>query len=401
MENICVIGLGYVGLPVALAISKKFNTIGYDIDKKRLFNLKRKIDSNNEFSKKDFLKKKISFTNNYKEIKDCNFFIVCVPTPITKNNIPDLRLVDKSVSLLAKVVKNGDIIVLESTVYPGITEKFSKKLSLKVKLDNNKDFFTCYSPERINPGDNSKKLNNIEKIFAIDTNNTAILNRIKKIYTLISKKIVFTKNIPEAETAKAIENTQRDLNIALYNELLVLSDKMNLNFNEVIRLASSKWNFLKFKPGLVGGHCLPVDPYYLSYIAVKNKFKMRVALAGRTVNNDMKNFVLQKFYSDIKSKNIKKNSNILLVGLSYKYGVADLRNSLNLEIFEQIRKKFKKTKYFDPFVNEKNNFKSLKNLKNFKTIIFLSYGKKFVNIFKRLKRKKVNIIDPFRYYEKF
>ena len=340
MENICVIGLGYVGLPVALAISKKFNTIGYDIDKKRLFNLKKKIDSNNEFSKKDFLKKKISFTNNYKEIKDCNFFIVCVPTPITKNNVPDLRLVDKSVSLLAKVIKNGDIIVLESTVYPGITEKFSKKLSLKVKLDNNKDFFTCYSPERINPGDNSKKLKNIEKVFAINTNNIDILNRIKKIYNLISKKIIFTKNIREAETAKAIENTQRDLNIALYNELLVLSDKMNLNFNEVIRLASSKWNFLKFKPGLVGGHCLPVDPYYLSHIAAKNKFKMRVALAGRAVNNNMKNFVLQKFYSSVKRKKIKRNSNILLVGLSYKYGVADLRNSLNLEIFEQIKKKF-------------------------------------------------------------
>ena len=401
MENICVIGLGYVGLPVALAISKKFNTIGYDIDKKRLFNLKKKIDSNNEFSKKDFLKKKISFTNNYKEIKDCNFFIVCVPTPITKNNVPDLRLVDKSVSLLAKVIKNGDIIVLESTVYPGITEKFSKKLSLKVKLDNNKDFFTCYSPERINPGDNSKKLKNIEKVFAINTNNIDILNRIKKIYNLISKKIIFTKNIPEAETAKAIENTQRDLNIALYNELLVLSDKMNLNFNEVIRLASSKWNFLKFKPGLVGGHCLPVDPYYLSYIAAKNKFKMRVALAGRTVNNNMKNFVLQKFYSSVKRKKIKSNSNILLVGLSYKYGVADLRNSLNLEIFEQIKKKFKNIKYFDPFINEKNNFKNLKKLKNYETIIFLSYGKIFLNIFKKLKQKKVNIIDPFRYYEKF
>ena len=401
MENICVIGLGYVGLPVALAISKKFNTIGYDIDKKRLFNLKKKIDSNNEFSKKDFLKKKISFTNNYKEIKDCNFFIVCVPTPITKNNVPDLRLVDKSVSLLAKVIKNGDIIVLESTVYPGITEKFSKKLSLKVKLDNNKDFFTCYSPERINPGDNSKKLKNIEKVFAINTNNIDILNRIKKIYNLISKKIIFTKNIREAETAKAIENTQRDLNIALYNELLVLSDKMNLNFNEVIRLASSKWNFLKFKPGLVGGHCLPVDPYYLSYIAAKNKFKMRVALAGRTVNNNMKNFVLQKFYSSVKRKKIKSNSNILLVGLSYKYGVADLRNSLNLEIFEQIKKKFKNIKYFDPFINEKNNFKNLKKLKNYETIIFLSYGKIFLNIFKKLKQKKVNIIDPFRYYEKF
>ncbi len=401
MENICVIGLGYVGLPVALAISKKFNTIGFDIDKKRLLNLKKKIDTNNEFSKKDFSKKKISFTDNYKDIKNCNFFIVCVPTPVTFKNIPDLSFIDKSVSLLAKVIKNGDIIILESTVYPGVTEKFAKKLSLKVKLDNNKDFFTCYSPERINPGDNSKKLKNIEKVFAINTNNKIILKRINKIYNLICKKIIFTKNIPEAEAAKAIENTQRDLNIALYNELLILSDKMKINFNEVIRLASSKWNFLKFKPGLVGGHCLPVDPYYLSYIASKNKFKMRVALAGRTVNNNMRDFVLQKFYSDIKNKKIKKNSNILLVGLSYKYGVADLRNSLNLEIFKQIKKKFKKTKYFDPFVKEKNNFKSLKKLKNFKTIIFLSYGERFVNLFKRLKRGNVNIIDPFRYYEKF
>ena len=306
MENICVIGLGYVGLPVALAISKKFNTIGFDIDKKRLLNLKKKIDTNNEFSKKDFSKKKISFTDNYKDIKNCNFFIVCVPTPVTFKNIPDLSFIDKSVSLLAKVIKNGDIIILESTVYPGVTEKFAKKLSLKVKLDNNKDFFTCYSPERINPGDNSKKLKNIEKVFAINTNNKIILKRINKIYNLICKKIIFTKNIPEAEAAKAIENTQRDLNIALYNELLILSDKMKINFNEVIRLASSKWNFLKFKPGLVGGHCLPVDPYYLSYIASKNKFKMRVALAGRTVNNNMRDFVLQKFYSDIKDKKIKK-----------------------------------------------------------------------------------------------
>ena len=401
MENICVIGLGYVGLPVALAISKKFNTIGYDINKKRLFDLKRKIDSNKEFSKKDFLKKKISFTSNYKDLKRCNFFIVCVPTPITINNIPNLSFVNKSISLLAKLVKKGDIIVLESTVYPGITEKFAKKLSSKVKLNNNKDFFTCYSPERINPGDNSKKLKNIKKVFAIDTNNKRILNKIKKIYNLISKKIIFSKKIAEAETAKAIENTQRDLNIALYNELLILSDKMNLNFNEVIRLASSKWNFVKFKPGLVGGHCLPVDPYYLSYIASKNKFKMKVALAGRTVNNNMKNFVLQKFYNYIKSKKIKKNSSILLVGLTYKYGVADLRNSLNLEIFKQIKKKFKKTRYFDPFINEKDNFNKSENLKNYKTIIFLSYGEKFLNLFKRLEKRKVNIIDPFKYYEKF
>ena len=173
---------------------------------------------------------------------------------------------------------------------------------------------------------------------------------------------------------------------------------MNLDFNEIIRLASSKWNFLKFKPGLVGGHCLPVDPYYLSYIASKNKFDMKVALAGRSVNNNMKNFVLKKFNQNIKKNKIKENSDILVVGLSYKYGVADLRNSLNLEIFNEIRKKFKKTKYFDPFVNNKHGVKDIKNYKIYKSIIFLSYGKKFINLFKKLKGKKINILDPFNYY---
>jgi len=398
VEKICVIGLGYVGLPVALTISKKFNTIGYDINRKRLEELKKKVDSNNEFSKKDFLKKKIFFTNNYKKIKKCNFFIICVPTPINKRNLPDLKFVMKSISLLKKVVKKGDIIVLESTVYPGVTKKFAHKLASKLRLNNNRDFFTCYSPERINPGDNSKKLNKIKKIFAVNTSNKIIIKKIKNIYKLISRKIIFSKNIDEAETAKAIENTQRDLNIALYNELLIFSNKMNLDFNEIIRLASSKWNFLKFKPGLVGGHCLPVDPYYLSYIASKNKFNMKVALAGRSVNNNMKNFVLKKFNQNIKKNKVKENSDILVVGLSYKYGVADLRNSLNLEIFNEIRKKFKKTKYFDPFVNNKHGVKDIKNYKIYKSIIFLSYGKKFFNLFKKLKGKKINILDPFNYY---
>ncbi len=398
MENICVIGLGYVGLPVALTISKKFNTIGYDVNKKRLQELKKKIDSNNEFSKKDFLNRKIFFTNNYKDIKKCNFFIICVPTPINKRNHPDLSFVTKSISLLTKVIKRGDIIVLESTVYPGVTERFTNKLSSELRLINNKDFFTCYSPERINPGDSSKKLNNIEKIFAINTNNKIIIKKIKNIYKLISKKIIFSKNIAEAEAAKAIENTQRDLNIALYNELLIFSKRLGLDFKEVIRLASSKWNFLKFKPGLVGGHCLPVDPYYLSYIASKNKFEMKVALAGRSVNNNMKNFVLKEFYENVKKNKIKKNSNILVVGLSYKYGVSDLRNSLNLVIFNEIRKKFKKTVYFDPFVNSINSLKHQKNYKIYKTVIFLSYGKKFLSLFKKLKVKKINILDPFKYY---
>ena len=398
MEKICVIGLGYVGLPVALTISKKFNTTGYDINNKRIRELKNKYDSNNEFLKKKFLNKKISFTNDYKKIKKCNFFIVCVPTPINKKNIPNLKSVINSISLLTKVIKKGDIIVLESTVYPGVTKQFIKRLSLKSRLTNNKDFFTCYSPERINPGDNSKKLNKIKKIFAVNTDKKIILKKIKDVYRLISKKIIFTKNIAEAETAKAIENTQRDLNIALYNELLMFSNKIKIDFNEVIRLASSKWNFLKFKPGLVGGHCLPVDPYYLSYIASKNNFKMQVSLAGRSVNNNMKKFVLNEFNQTIKKNKINKNALILIVGLSYKYGVSDLRNSLNLEIFNEIKKRFKKTMFFDPFVNNKHGLKDLKTYENYKTIIFLSSGKKFHNLFKKLKGKKINIVDPFKYY---
>ena len=338
MIKICVIGLGYVGLPVALGVAGRFNTIGFDSNQKRIKVLKNKI-------------------------------------------------------------KRNDIIVLESTVYPGLTNIFSNKLSNLTGLENNVDFFTCYSPERINPGDKSKKLSNIEKIFAIKTSNRNILNDVKSVYKLISKKIIFSKHISEAETAKAIENTQRDLNIALFNELLILSDKLKLNFNEIIRLASTKWNFLKFKPGLVGGHCLPVDPYYLSHIAGKNNFKMQVALAGRSMNNSMQNFVLNKFNQITKKRSVKNNSTILIVGLSYKYGVSDLRNSLNLEIFNKIKSKFPKAIFYDPFVSKTSSLN--KNLlRSINMIIFLSEGKSFTKLYKKIKfNKKITVLDPFRYYQ--
>ena len=219
------------------------------------------------------------------------------------------------------------------------------------------------------------------------------------MYKLISKKIIFSKYISEAETAKAIENTQRDLNIAFFNELLILSDKMKLNFNEIIRLASTKWNFLKFKPGLVGGHCLPVDPYYLAYIAKKRNFKMEVALAGRSMNNLMKNYVLKKFNLFKKEKLFRKNRSILIVGLSYKYGVSDLRNSLNLEIYNEIKKSFPKTKFYDPFVS-KNKRLNVNFSKSYNLVIFLSEGRIFKKLFNKIKNKKeINILDPFRYYE--
>jgi UDP-N-acetyl-D-galactosamine dehydrogenase len=390
--------LGYVGLPVALSISKKFNTIGFDTNYKRIKQLKNKFDKNKEYTKKDFYKKKIKFSNNFNAIKNCNFYIICVPTPISKTNLPDLSSIKKSISLISKFLKKNDVIVLESTVYPGVTQICSNYLENKTNLKNNKDFFMCYSPERINPGDKSKKIFKIDKIFAINSSNKKLLLNIRNIYKLISKKIIFSRNIKEAEAAKAIENTQRDLNIALFNELLILSNKLNLKFNEIIRLASSKWNFLKFKPGLVGGHCLPVDPYYLSYISSKNGFKTRTLLAGRYTNNFMSKYVIDLILKLIKKNKFKKNIKILIAGITYKYAVSDIRNSLNLKIFNEIKKKYKNTKIYDPFIKIPNQINNIDKLKNLKIIVFLSNGKKYKNLYLKAKRSKVFLLDPFNYY---
>ena len=275
MLKIGVIGLGYVGLPISLFISKYFKTIGFDIDKIRISNLKKKIDNNSEFKKKDFQKKKIKFSSILKDLQECNFYIICVPTPIKKNKIPDLNPVKKSFEILSKVIKKNDIIVLESTVYPGITNKYSKFLETKTNLKINKDFHVCYSPERINPGDKKNSLTKIEKIIAYEGKNLSIKKKIFKVYKNLSKKIIFSKLINEAETAKTIENIQRDLNISLFNEILLICIKLNLNFKEVIKLAKTKWNFLEFDPGLVGGHCLPVDPYYLTHAASKKNYNAK------------------------------------------------------------------------------------------------------------------------------
>ena len=398
MLKICVIGLGYVGLPVALGISSKFETLGFDISKKRIKELNKKFDSNGEYSRSYFDQKKITFSNNTKDLKDSNVYIICVPTPVKKNYLPDLSHIKKSVSSISTYIKLNDIVILESTVYPGVTDYIAKLLEVKTRLENNKDFYVCYSPERINPGDKTKKIKNINKVFAINTNNKSILNKIKKIYKLISKKIIFSKKIKEAETAKAIENTQRDLNIALFNEILILSQKMNLNFNEIIKLAATKWNFIKFQPGLVGGHCLPVDPYYLSFIAKKNKFITNTLLSGRSTNNNMKKYVIVEILRSIKKNRLKNNAKILIAGISYKYGVSDLRNSLGLNIFQQIKKKYKNTLFYDPFVKLKNNYTNIENLKNFKLIVFLSSGNKYKYLFKKSLKSNLLTLDPFNYF---
>jgi len=345
----CIIGLGYVGLPILLNLSKKIKTIGFDINKKRILDLKNSRDTFNEFKKRDFAKKKIFFTNDVLKAKSANFFIVAVPTPISKSKYPDLSHLKKVSENISKILKKGDIIFFESTVYPGVTNNLCKTiLEKKSKLIEGKDFFIGYSPERVNPGDKNHSLKKIDKILAYP--HKYKIKNIIGLYKNLAKKIIFTKNIEEAETAKVIENIQRDVNIGLMNEIFTVCKKLNINFYNVLNLAATKWNFIKYKPGLVGGHCLPVDPYYLSYISKINKFKTKIILAGRSINNSME----KNIYTEINkliNKKIFKNKKILLCGLTYKENVADLRNSMQLEIFKKLKKNKKNIFGFDPILN--------------------------------------------------
>ena len=290
-----------------------------------------------------------------------------------------------------------------------MTEKYKLILEKKSGLKENKDFFVGYSPERVNPGDKIHTINNINKIVSIETNNSIVKRKIFSIYKLVSKKIIYSKSIKSAETAKVIENIQRDLNIALMNEILLICKKLKIDFKEVIRLAGTKWNFMKFNPGLVGGHCLPVDPYYLSSIAKKNKIEPAVILSGRKVNDEMKNFVLKELKEFLKLKNKKlSKSKILVIGLSYKPGIADMRNSINFKIYKFLIKYSLKVLAYDPFVGNEFKIKygildKIDKKNNFDVILFLSKSKKFEREFKKLNmnNNKFKIIDPFEYYIKF
>ncbi len=343
----CIIGLGYVGLPILINLSKKYKCIGFDNNSRRINDLSKGIDTFNEYKKKTLLNKSIKFTNSLKIIKNFNLYIVTVPTPILKNKTPDLKHLKNVCNNLSKIIKKKDIIIFESTVYPGLTRNYCIPLLEKKNFfKEGLDFFVGYSPERVNPGDNAHELKKIDKILAYPH-----LYRKKELfnlYSFISKKIIFTKNIREAETAKVIENIQRDVNIGLINEIYLFCEKLNINFNNVIDLASTKWNFLKFNPGLVGGHCLPVDPYYFSFISKKNKFKTRITLAGRYINDSMEEIIRKKIKEKLVSINPNKTKKVLICGLSYKKNVADLRNSLSLKIFNNLKEK--NIKGYDPLL---------------------------------------------------
>lgn len=393
----CVVGLGYVGLPVFIALKKKFEVVGYDINNQRVNSLNSKIDTNNEFNKNQLnLLNKSIVTSDDKKLDRCNFYIVAVPTPVNKNNKPDLKHVKLAFKTISKYIKKNDIIFLESTVFPGTTEDICNKILInKVNVK----FHLGYSSERINPGDKIHNIKNISKVVAIKSTDDIIL-KIKKIYSCISKKIIFSKKIKEAELSKLIENTQRDLNIALMNEIMILCHKTRINYNEVIKLAKTKWNFLKFNPGLVGGHCLPVDPYYLSYFAKKYNFTTKVTLAGRKINNHMEKFIFSKIYKRILKIRNYTNKKIVIAGLTYKPDVADLRNSIAMKILGRFKRKKLNISAFDPTIdhklaNELNIERNFDLLKNKDIFIFLVRHQKFENIYNYLIKKRKVIIDPF------
>lgn len=415
MKNtkIAVIGLGYVGLPLFFELSKHFDVKGFDINSNKIRELRLKLDRNNIYSKNFFNKINLKkFTDDYKNLIDRNVFIVCVPTPIKKNFNPDLKYLTNSSKLLGKIIKNGDIVVYESTVYPGCTEdhcipileKFSRMKVLK-NSEKKKGFYVCYSPERINPGDNVHNLNNVVKVLSGLERNSTLL--VKNIYNKIVKiGIHIAKDIKTAEAAKIIENTQRDLNIALVNEFSIIFEKLNINIGEVLKAAKTKWNFLNFKPGLVGGHCIGVDPYYLTYISKKNKYLPKTILSGRIINDNFYKFIIKKIFKEMKRLKINQsNSKILIMGYTFKENISDFRNSKVKDLVNELIKKNVRISIFDPHVNLnlikdksiKNKFIKKRDLKKYDAIILTVPHKEFINysqkFYKSIVKKNFMIFD--------
>ena len=338
--KLAIIGLGYVGLPLTLEFAKNRKVIGFDLKKKRIEELNSGIDKNFEFNKEEIENtKNLNFTNNEEDLKYANCFIITVPTPINELKKPDLQPLLKASEMIGKIIKEGDLIIYESTVYPGCTEEVCVPILEKSSnLKFNQDFFCGYSPERINPGDKKHTISKIKKITSGST--PKILDLVDSLYNeIVDAGTHKTSSIKVAEAAKVIENTQRDINIALINELSMIFSKLNIDTTEVLDAAGSKWNFLPFKPGLVGGHCIGVDPYYLTYKAESVGHHPQIILAGRAINDNMGNHVVSEMIKKMEKKKINiKNSKILIMGLTFKENCSDVRNSGVKMVFERLKK---------------------------------------------------------------
>src|SRR3954471_14779473 len=351
--RIGVVGLGYVGLPLAVEFGKHFDTVGFDIKAPRIAELKRGRDSTLECSSAELrAARKLKYTTSLKDLRKCRVFIVTVPTPIDRYNRPDLTPLVRSSETVGKVLKKGDVVVYESTVYPGCTEEVCIPiLERESGLKFNRDFFAGYSPERINPGDKEHRLPSIKKVTSGSTPEVAEF--VDKLYrSVVHAGTHKASSIRVAEAAKVIENTQRDVNIALINELALLFSKLGIDTEEVLLAAGSKWNFLPFRPGLVGGHCIGVDPYYLTHKAQEVGFHPEMILAGRRLNDSMANYVAGQVVKLMSGRQIlAKGSRILVLGLTFKENCPDLRNSKVADVVRELANYGAEVDVFDPWID--------------------------------------------------
>tara|TARA_B100000767_G_C19766577_1_gene537831 strand:- start:1162 stop:2421 length:1260 start_codon:yes stop_codon:yes gene_type:complete len=392
-KKIAVIGLGYTGAPLAFAFAKKLKVIGYDLNKKRIKNLNRHIDENKQINKKDFKnsRKNIFLTTNPYDLSLCNFYIIAVPTPVNKKNLPDLSILINATKTVAKQLKKGDFVIYESTVYPGVTEDIC--IPILEKISNfkiNNDFYCGFSPERINPGDKKHSFVKINKI--VSSSNKKSLQIVAELYqSVIKAKIIKAENIKSAEASKIIENTQRDVNIALINEFSIICKLLKLNVHEVLKLSATKWNFLNFKPGLVGGHCIGVDPFYLSYKSKQLGYKTQIVDSGRNINEKMSKYLADHIRRICKNK--FAHPDILILGYTFKENCSDFRNTKVLNLIKELNFFSKIVDVVDPYVDIKlvkkfDLIKVYKKIPNKKyDVIFIAVGH---DEFKKLDSKKFN-----------
>lgn len=394
-KKIAVLGLGYVGLPLALELSFSLSIKGFDININRINQLRKGIDSTLEVDQVKLLsqqkKKKLFFTQSKNDLKDCNIFIATVPTPIDSKKKPDFSALLSVCKIIGPLLKRKDIVVFESTVFPGATEEICgpelEKHSKKLKCGQ--DFFLGYSPERVNPGDKVHTIDKINKV--VSGQNRAVEKELVKIYSKLTKgKVFLAKNIKVAEASKVIENAQRDINIAFINEVSKICNKINISTYDVLEASLTKWNFLNFEPGLVGGHCIGVDPYYLAEKAKNLKVEPQVILSGRQTNDDMVKFIGKQI-----NKKTKKKANILFLGLTFKEDVPDLRNSKSLDLISYLKKQKHEIMFYDPFIQKFKGFKNF-SLPETKKPIFDSIvlSVPHSQILKELKKKILPLLKP-------
>ncbi len=352
--KIAVIGLGYVGLPLALEFAKKRSVIGFDISDQRVKQLSNGIDETLEVTEEEIVStKNIHFSSNEKDLKACNCFIVTVPTPIDYQNNPDTTFLESASKTVGSYLTNGDIVIYESTVYPGMTEEICVPiLEISSGLKYNKEFFCGYSPERINPGDKKHKIADIVKVTSGSTKAAALF--VDNLYKeIITAGTYMAESIKVAEAAKVIENTQRDINIALVNELAIIFKKMKIDTESVLKAAETKWNFFSFRPGLVGGHCIGVDPYYLTYKAKSLGYYPKMILGGREINEGMPAYIVNQLIKQMILSSINvENAKILIMGISFKENCPDIRNTKIIEVHKELIDLGAKVDVFDPWVKK-------------------------------------------------